>query len=283
MKVYKQTCALCGVNDPEILFPATYKGKAIKGENIVICKHCGLVYKYPIIPESEIIHYMNACHWNDAYYNIKLEHTADFVSKNVQLEEGTIIDIGAAAGHLLNHLSKRYPKASLIGIEPSKNACKEATDRNNKLRMLATTIEDVNLSENSIDLITAISVDYLFFDHVASLVKINKLLSENGKLYIERNVFLDSKAFVSRAIRVRGDLFGANTMMHNWFTKDQMALHLSKYFEIITENTIVSNVIHGHKNIHYGWLCKKKTGYIKIDIPNSYKVNKKYVLSIPQK
>jgi trans-aconitate methyltransferase len=278
MKVYKQPCALCGANNPEILFPASYKKVVSKHENIVICKNCGLVYKYPIVPERGITHYMNPGHWTEDYYDTKLGGTAEFVAKHVPLRKGNILDIGAAAGHLLNHLSKQYPKAKLTGVEPSENACKEAVARNNKLTMVTATIEDAVLPENSFDLITAIGVDYLFLDHVNGLIKISKLLSDTGRLYIERNVFLDSKAYVSKAIKKRNDLFGTNTMMKNWFTKDQMVLQLSKFFDVVLGNCVVSNIIEGHKNIHYGWICRRQTVDFTVTIPNSYKENKNYIL-----
>jgi SAM-dependent methyltransferase len=278
MKVYKQSCALCGKNKPEILFPASFKRKINPYENIVICTNCGLVYKYPIVPESEIIHYMTVGHWKSPYFDKKLNGTADFISKKVPCEGGSILDIGAAAGHLLNHLSKRYPKASLTGLEPSKNACNEAKVLNKKLKMVTATIETATLPKNSFDLITAIGVDYLFLDHVKGLIKINDLLCPTGVFYIERNVFLTSKAYVSTAINNRDDLFGMNAMMKNWFTKDQMTLQLSKFFEVIGENAVVSNIVKGHKNIHYGWLCKKRTQTVSVNIPNKYKENKNYIL-----
>jgi SAM-dependent methyltransferase len=165
MKVYKQSCALCGASNPEVLFPAFYKKRISKIENIVICKTCGLVYKYPVAPEDEVVHYMIPGHWINPLFDKKLSVTADFVAQHVQIASGNILDIGAAAGHLLNHLSKKYPKAELTGVEPSKNACNEAVALNNKLKMLVTTIEDFSLPENYFDLITAIGVDYLFLDH----------------------------------------------------------------------------------------------------------------------
>jgi len=279
MKVYKQPCALCGVNNPEILFPASFKRKINKHENIVICKNCGLVYKYPIVPESEIVHYMTVGHWKSAYFDKKLTGTADFIYKKLPHERQSILDIGAAAGHLLNHLAKKYPNAKLTGIEPSKHACNEAKALNSKVNMVTATIETTTLPKNSFDLITAIGVDYLFLDHVKGLLKINELLRTDGVFYIERNVFLNSKAYVSTVIDNRDDLFGMNSMMKNWFTIDQMTLHLSRFFEIIGKNSVISNIIKGHKNIHYGWLCKKRAKQINVTIPNKYKENKTYVLT----
>ena len=161
MKVYYNSCYLCGSYNSEKLCSAFFKTKKFPLENIVICKDCGLVYKHPVIPEYEILHYMEKDHWKKPYFGNKLAKTAKFVASSVPKlkANSTIVDIGAAAGNLLHSLSKYFPTCKLIGIEPSIDACNHAYSLNNSLRMLPCTLDECVIGDTSIDLITAIGVD----------------------------------------------------------------------------------------------------------------------------
>lgn len=281
MKAYLNPCPLCDNNNPEILFPAKYQRQSMILENIVICKTCGLVYKYPVIPDYEILHYMTPGHWDSSYFDRKLKDTAAFITREYPTVYGVVMDVGAAAGHLLNHLSEKYTSSQLVGLEPSINACQEAKTRNANLLMLPTTLEDAAIPEESISLITAIGVDYLFLDHNVALRKINSLLKVGGHFYIERNVFLESKAYVSQAIRTTGDLFETNSMMKNWFTEEQFKVQLSKYFDLGANNRYVSNSVGGNPNVHIGWLCRKKIRINeKVAVGNEYEKNKAYIMNM---
>jgi trans-aconitate methyltransferase len=184
---------------------------------------------------------------------------------------------------LLHHLHKWYPNSKLLGIEPSKNACDAAIKRNQKLEMFNGTIETIELPEKSIDLITIIGVDYLFLDHVAAFKKIASLLKPNGHLYIERNVFLESKAYRNTAINSIHSLFGMNSMMNNWFTESQMGMQLSKFFNVKKSDKYVANIVNGNKNVHVCWLCSYKERTNAVAVSNDYNNNLRYVKRLPQK
>lgn len=284
MKTYYNSCYLCGSFDSEKLCSAFFKTTKFPLESIVICKTCGLVYKHPVIPEYEITHYMEKNHWDKKYFSEKLTKTANYVNEKIgKLSKGSlIIDIGAAAGDLLNSLHKYYPNSRLVGIEPSVHACNNAVSANKNLVMLPCTLDECTIADGSVDLITVIGVDYLFLDHNESLRKIHRMLNKEGKVYIERNVFLQSKAYVGRAIKRRRDLFGTNSMMKNWFTITQMEAQLQKYFKIEDHNEVLCNVVDGNKNISHGWLCTKRAKInSSIKIKNEYKENIQYITSMP--
>ena len=101
-------------------------------------------------------------------------------------------------------------------------------------------------------------VDYLFSDYRTSMNKIYDSLSENGYLYIERNVFVDSEAYAGFPINSYRDLFGQNALMTTWFSVDQYRIYLLQYYEVLFERSFVHDETDGHKCIIYGFLCQKK-------------------------
>jgi hypothetical protein len=103
------------------------------------------------------------------------------------------------------------------------------------------------------------------------------------KDYIERNVFLESKAYRSTAINSIYSLFGMNSMMNNWFTESQMGVQFSKFFDIKMHDRYVANVVSGNENILACWLCSCKEGDREVLILNDYAKNLKYIRKLPKK
>lgn len=288
MKAIINGCTLCGSFDAEILFPAFFEKQVSSFENVMICKQCGLVYKNPIIPCDERTHYVAKTQWSSSwanpYYEKKFKTSANFIQSIVKLtKDSAVLDIGAAEGHFLRHLCSVAPVYKVYGIEPAKAICELAKKKDKRLNMIPYTLEDTEIPNSYFDLITAFGVDYLFFDHNKMLAKISKALSNNGYFYVERNVFLEMPAFVTKKVECLEDLFGTNAMMKNWFTEKQYEKQLSKYFSIEKKKIFIFERVKGIKNRHVGYLCKTKAAVSDVVFDNDYDQNKKFVLSMRRK
>lgn len=278
-------CTLCGSHKYEILFPSFYQGKLSKFEKVVICKDCGLIYKNPIIPNDESTHYMDVKHWVSPYYNEKFLESAKYVAGILKLTaDSKVLDIGAAAGHFLHNLKKVTNVKNLFGIEPARDICINAMSSDMDLNMIPYTLETTQLPDRYFDLITAFGVDYLFFDHNKMLRKISDALNSfGGVFYVERNVFLEMPAFVTKRVKYLDDLFGTNSMLKNWFTEKQFERQLMKYFNIAEKNVFYSERIKGLKVKQIGYVCHNSATDSYAPFDNDYEHNKQFVLSMPRK
>ena len=106
----------------------------------------------------------------------------NYFSKNfTNYKEKKILDIGAGLGMFLIELKKKWPKAKLYALEPSKLMAKSC--RNNNIQVFESSIEKMNSTKNRFDAITCFELFEHLYDPKYFLNKIYKLLNKNGIFY----------------------------------------------------------------------------------------------------
>ena len=84
----------------------------------------------------------------------------DFFSKNfIRYKKKKILDIGAGLGLFLLELKKKWPKANLFALEPSKLMADKCRSKN--INVYETTIEKMKVTKNKFDVITCFEL----FEH----------------------------------------------------------------------------------------------------------------------
>ena len=84
-------------------------------------------------------------------------------------------------GLFLLEIKKKWPKANLFAIEPSKSMADKC--RLNNIYVYETTIEKINITNNKFDMITCFELFEHLYDPKFFLKKIYKLLNKNGIFY----------------------------------------------------------------------------------------------------
>ena len=106
----------------------------------------------------------------------------NFFSSNFKkYNKKKILDIGAGLGIFLLELKKKWPKANLFAVEPSKlmaNRC-----RSNNIRVFESTLERTNFKKEKFGVITCFEIFEHLYDPKFFLKKIYKLLKKNGIFY----------------------------------------------------------------------------------------------------
>ena len=157
------------------------------------CKHTNTIFANPR-PKPEILEkfYSNtksSNFWLNKFFLPKLKARknkivkpqVDFFAKNFdKYKQKKILDIGAGLGLFLLELKKKWPKASLFALEPSKSMANEC--RNKDIKVFETTIEEIKLKEK-FDAITCFELFEHLYDPKSFLRKIYNLLNKNGIFY----------------------------------------------------------------------------------------------------
>lgn len=253
-------CHMCGSYDSEMLTPAYLAdGSFCKFQQIVICRKCGLVYKNPVIPELNNISYSKKSWGDGTTFKKRISSLTSFLSEFLkEISPKTIMEIGPGPGWLAMYLQKLFPTSKYILFEASEDVAELTKQNLPDATVIPSAIDEVYIGNNFAELALVCGVDYLFPDFRSGIEKIHKSLSRNGFLYIERNVFVESEAYVGMPIRTFKDLFGANVLMTTWFAFDQYKQFLALFFDIVSERSFVHDEIDGFKCIIHGFLCKKK-------------------------
>ncbi len=238
MKSYFLSCPVCLSSSQETLFPGFNKNHVDDFQNIVICQHCGAVFRNPVVPELNVVHYQAPHDWGGAEDLRRFEERLDFVAQcimqRVKLQAGDlVVDIGGGPGWLARKLMSLFPNVRVVLCEPSVENAKFAKSKSPGMIAVPSRIDEFVTTPNSFALATATGVDYLFFDHRASMLKISEIMRQGGVFYIERNVFVDQEVYYRQPIFDHEDMFGINHMMNFWPGRTQFLEYLSTFFDII--------------------------------------------------
>lgn len=192
----KIKCNICEADDFEIVYPSLYSGKddvvelfkssgdEPSKDQIVKCKHCGLIYVNPrITPEKIIEGYSEG---TDEKFVSQAEGREKTFTRSLKLIEkyvplGKLLDIGTAGGSFLAAAKKRDWQVS--GIEPNKWLC-EWGKKNYGIDIKQGTLEKNDFEPASFDLVTLWDVLEHVPDPSDTLTRINKLLKMNGTLVV---------------------------------------------------------------------------------------------------
>lgn len=245
-------CPVCDGLDHHKLFPA-FHGQFHEGnyqqsgfcrfQNVVICRDCGAVFRNPVIPSLNVVHYQSPANWDPLVFRRRFDLLAEMLVRRV-VGTGACrhLDVGAGPGWLVESLRRHLPQLRSVMIEPSP-AVAASIIADTADMVLPSYVHETRLPAQGFNLITVCGVDYLFNDHRRDMDHIVSALAEDGVLYVERNVFLDQKAFCGFPIRDLEDLFGANAMMSLWLGRDQFVDYMGRYVEVFDVVDYVSDQV----------------------------------------
>ncbi len=99
-------------------------------------------------------------------------------------EPKKIIDIGCGTGRLLRKIEKIWPKAQLIGIDPSEGMIEKAKKLTPKAKFYIARAESIPLPDNSVDMILSTLSFHHWSDQPQGVSEIWRVLKPKGRLYI---------------------------------------------------------------------------------------------------
>ena len=165
--------------------------KTTRGMQLYLCKTCGLIFRYPVLPADGPDHL-----YNDKYFDswggdqaepmVRKQKRAYFLDHLKDIKkmkpEGTLLDLGCAKGYFVElALEQGY---SAYGLDISEYACKAAARTVGKERITPGTLEHSNYAPGTFDVITMF--DYI--EHVpdldSTIKAVSRLLKNDGILYI---------------------------------------------------------------------------------------------------
>ncbi len=274
MLSYIFDCPTCNSSDKETLLRSINRGNISDFEKVVICKHCGLVYKNPVVPDDTPPCYQDPELWNTDYFRQRADELAEYIKSEVDFQPGMkFLEVGAARGLLLNSLKQKCPEIDVYGVEPAVDVARQAARAFPSINMFPSSIDECHFSPGAFDIVAVIGVDYLFLNHGDSMRKISSMVKEGGRIYVERNMFLGKSTLTNQEMFDCEDVVGSNSMFRTWFTDEIFRVQLNRFFDIEKVARSVKQLVppRNLENYHLGYWCKNnesKTG--EACLPNGY-------------
>jgi SAM-dependent methyltransferase len=259
-------CSCCGTLVSQRIFNKS-------GFDYYKCHKCGLVFIYPIPKNIDSVYsedYFSGASKGFGYtdYDRDKEAMLDtFVSYLELLEKlypqkGRLLDIGAASGYFMKLAQDRGWQVQ--GIDISNYAVELAKKK--VLDVLCGTIEDVNLIDNSFDVVTMWDV----LEHIPSprisLEKIKRWLKPKGLLAINTP---DTSSWCAKIMGKKWHLYISPEHIYYYNPANLSLLSLDLGYGLITKTKIgkrytipyIFNVLFHGK---IPWIFKKFIGFLKI-------------------
>ena len=151
------------------------------------CRRCGLIYRsFQNQPNHNIL-YSNQYYYQGSKLKKKIEQflTGLINNRRKQLIKrrqngGKILDLGCGLGQFLDQMNSQYWQK--IGVEPSRAAHQQIAKLN--FTTYSQKLTDINLPENSLDVITAWHVLEHLPNPRMTLLEINRILKEKSFLFL---------------------------------------------------------------------------------------------------
>ncbi len=165
-----------------------------KNFNYYQCKDTKTIFANPR-PKPDLLEkfYSNtksSNYWLDKFFLPKIKARKNkivkpqvnfFSKKFKKYKNKKVLDIGSGLGLFLLELKKKWPKAHLYALEPSKKMAEKC--RLNKITVYETTIEKINPNKIKFDAITCFELFEHLYDPKIFLNQVFKLLNKNGVFY----------------------------------------------------------------------------------------------------
>jgi hypothetical protein len=282
MRSFFLPCPICLSYRQEVLFPGFHNASGTDRvqidafQSIVICRECGAVSRNPIVPDLNAVHYTTGPRsWGDDEDQRRFDERLTYVSKticdSVDLRPGDLaIDIGGGPGWLSKRLIEMVPGISAILCEPGLENGIFAKSQTPGLVAVPARIDELETADDAFKLVTATGVDYLFINHRNALAKINRMLTNDGVFYIERNVFVEQESYYKQPIFDMEDLFGTNHMMNFWPAREQFIEYLDTIFSVTDRVRYDFGETLGSKCEMFGAFCTKSEAKLQLKPISSY-------------
>jgi ubiquinone/menaquinone biosynthesis C-methylase UbiE len=129
--------------------------------------------------------------WSETYEDSWLQRILFDRVQNARLDlvameniPGTILNIGCGTGLLLHKLKERWPKAQLVGIDPSEGMVGKARQLIPEATLYVSMVESIPLPDNSIDLITSTISFHHWADQLQGLREVARVLRPGGRFFL---------------------------------------------------------------------------------------------------
>jgi SAM-dependent methyltransferase len=164
----------------------------VTGYDVAVCERCGAGYADGIPEQAAFDRYyaeMSKYEYaqrdgaESEYDARRLELIAGIIAPHVQRADARILDVGCASGRLLANLRARG-FARVTGLDPSPS-CAAAAKRLYGIDVKAMTLDGLARTGDRFDLVILVGVLEHLRDLDASFAQLRRLLSRDGRLYVE--------------------------------------------------------------------------------------------------
>lgn len=216
------------------------------------CTRCGLQYREFACEPRNV--YKRPAKLAEPTHVKRQKATFEYLMRMVDLSDAVdvVIEIGSGAGVFAGMVSPHVPEVHCI--EPSQTMV-EALRKQPRIQVHSGDVTAIAEFRDKADLVVALGCHYLFRDHARALSDIARALRLAGYLYLESNVFQDTKGFVGERFAIRDELYTHNPMVAYWFTPGLLTDQLRRHFVVcdVRETTYGGSVVRG-------FLCQKVVG-----------------------
>lgn len=181
-------CNLCRSNDYTVLFES---GKA-QINQIVKCNCCGLMYANPRAKEVDAVEIekyspdwvRKKTHFRFDKEKLQIrdyKNTQAFLNKSYP-QKGRLVEVGSGLGYLLNFF--KQDGWDVVGIEPNLGGC-QYTEKEFGIKAIATTLENAELKEQSVDIVLMMHVIEHVPDPFTTFKEVYRILKPGGIFILE--------------------------------------------------------------------------------------------------
>jgi len=254
-------CNLCRSNN--------YKNLYTKfGLNLVLCKHCKLVYANPRLPESDILkRYDSSLYFEEYLKALKATSTTydlDSIRSHYYIFGGLVdkcfapgkrlLDVGSGAGFFLKVAEEIGWKAE--GIEISKLASDYAKDVL-KVNVHNRKLEDIRFSSDSYDLVTLLDLIEHLTDPLRTLEEIYRVQKRDGLVIVSTPDFKSlSRMFLGK----HWSILSPAEHLYNFSEKTLYHMLSKVNFKVLgIRNLLIFNPEYTHDKSRYRYQLWNKT------------------------
>jgi SAM-dependent methyltransferase len=195
MAMEKRFCPICSSTESEILFHQRFSDFSditlLASYDVVACDNCGFCYADKIPPQKVFdVYYRELSKYesnSDELHESRYDRNRFSVIVNYLKpfldDPGLhIAEVGCATGFLLSMI-KKAGYSNLTGIDPSPG-CTAAAKKHYGIDVLTNTISNIELADNSVDILLLVGVLEHIGDLDDSLQKLWRIIKPGGKFFI---------------------------------------------------------------------------------------------------
>jgi SAM-dependent methyltransferase len=154
-----RACPHCNSSGGDTLGQYVYYSSLMR---LVRCNECDLIYSDVRLNSNTIREHFEKAYKDSAYFEISRKPVSDQVARIISAaapENGTVLDIGGAKGHLLATLKQLRPDLACSLNDLSSESCKFATERF-KLNAICGGLDQLSQINERFDVVSLVDVAY---------------------------------------------------------------------------------------------------------------------------